>query len=34
MNDDWEATTLSLAKNLRANALALEDDGEGMLRVV
>jgi hypothetical protein len=32
--DDWEATTSSLAKNLNANSLALEDDGEGMLRVV
>jgi hypothetical protein len=32
--DDWEATTTSLAKNLNANSLALEDDGEGMLRVV
>jgi hypothetical protein len=34
--DDWEAMTSSLAKNLNANALALalEDDGEGMLRVV
>jgi hypothetical protein len=29
--DDWEATTSSLAKNLNANSLALEDDGEGML---
>jgi hypothetical protein len=25
---------LSLAKNLNANALALKDDGEGMLRVM
>jgi hypothetical protein len=32
--DDWEATTSSLAKNLNANALALEDDGEGILWVV
>jgi hypothetical protein len=32
--DDWEATTSSLAKNLNANSLALEDDGKGMLRVV
>jgi hypothetical protein len=32
--DDWEATASSLAKNLNANSLAVEDDGEGMLRVV
>jgi hypothetical protein len=32
--DDWEATTSSLAKNLSTSALALEDDGHGMLRVV
>jgi hypothetical protein len=32
--DDWEATTSSLVRNLGTNALALEDDGQGMLRVV
>jgi hypothetical protein len=32
--DDWEATTSSLAKNLSTSALALEDDGQGMLRVI
>jgi hypothetical protein len=33
-DNDWEATTSSLAKNLSTSALALEDDGQGMLRVI
>jgi hypothetical protein len=31
---DWEATTTSLAKNLGANAIALDEDDAGMLRVL
>jgi hypothetical protein len=31
---DMTLATLSLAKNLSTSALALEDDGQGMLRVI
>jgi hypothetical protein len=31
---DWEETTASLAKNLGANGIALEEDGAGMLRLL